>query len=112
MHTQPLIGKAAPQGSTLCDAEVVDLVSQACPVEHFRQKKVLLIIPDSTRTAPVGLLFKTLFNRLGSVTHSFDILVALGTHQPMSEQAICERLEITLTERQSAYGKVQFYNHA
>ena len=26
-------------------------------------------------------------------------MIALGTHQPMSEEAICERLEITLEER-------------
>ena len=29
-------------------------------------KKVLLIVPDGTRTAPVGLLFKTIFDLIGS----------------------------------------------
>jgi nickel-dependent lactate racemase len=40
-----------------------------------------------------------------------DVLIALGTHQPMSEEAICDRLEISLEERQNKYEKVQFFNH-
>jgi lactate racemase len=71
----------------------------------------LLIIPDGTRTAPVGLLFKTLFAQIGEATRALDILIALGTHQPMSEEAICERLEISPAERRSTYAKVQFFNH-
>jgi nickel-dependent lactate racemase len=38
-------------------------------------------------------------------------MIALGTHQPMSEEAICERLEITLADRQSRFGSVKFFNH-
>src|SRR6185503_2943641 len=70
------------------------------------------IIPDATRTAPVGLLFKTIHEQIVAAAAALDILVALGTHQPMSEAAICERLEITLEQRQSAYRKVKFFNHA
>jgi len=40
-----------------------------------------------------------------------DIIVALGTHSPMSEEAICKRLEISLQERREKYGKVKFINH-
>ena len=112
MQIETVIGKAADRGRNLTDAEVMDIVARGCPIEYYRQKKVLLIIPDSTRTAPVGLLFKTIFNQLGSVVSNIDILVALGTHQPMSEQAICDRLEISLAERKSTYGTVQFFNHA
>lgn len=91
--------------------QVAAAVAQTCPVEKYRGRKVLLIIPDGTRTAPVGLMFKTLHAHLGAVTGALDIIVALGTHQPMSEEAICERLEISLAERRGAYAKVQFFNH-
>ena len=40
--------------------EVANIVARTCPVENYRGKKVLLIVPDATRTAPVGLLFKTI----------------------------------------------------
>jgi len=88
------------------------VVAQACPAASVEGKRVLVIIPDGTRTAPVGLLFKSLFSHIGSSVKAFDILVALGTHQPMSEEAICQRLEITSEERRSCYGSVRFFNHA
>src|SRR6185503_12376326 len=68
--------------------------------------------PDGTRSAPVGLLFQTLHRQLGEVTQAFDVLIALGTHQPMSETAICQRLEISEPERRGAYCHVRFFNHA
>ncbi|HKI71344.1 MAG TPA: lactate racemase domain-containing protein, partial [Verrucomicrobiae bacterium] len=73
---------------------------------------VLVIVPDGTRTAPVGLLFQTLYRQIGETTKSFDILIALGTHQPMSEAAICQRLEISESERTGTYRRIRFFNHA
>ena len=107
----PISAVAAAAGH-LTDAQVADIVARACPAEDYRGKRVLLIVPDHTRTAPVGLLFQTLHRQIGGVTSAFDVLVALGTHQPMSEAAICERLELTETRRRSEYGQVQFFNHA
>jgi lactate racemase len=103
--------KAAP-GRTLSFDQVEKTVTQACAATDYRGKKVLLIIPDGTRTAPVGMLFKILHQHLSPAVRKLDILVALGTHQAMSEAAICERLEITLDERQSTYRQVGFHNHA
>ncbi len=106
-----LLSTAAPKGSAVSPAAVADLIAQACPADSYRGKKVLLIIPDGTRTAPVGLMFQTLHRQIGAVTGAFDILIALGTHQPMSEAAICGRLEISEAERASTYQGVRFFNH-
>src|SRR5438876_2964232 len=97
---------------TLTYAQVRDLIEEACPAKDYRDKRVLLIVPDGTRTAPVGLLFQTLHRQLGEVTKAFDVLIALGTHQPMSETAICQRLEISESEWRESYRRVRFYNHA
>lgn len=97
--------------TSLTDAEVTALVAEGFPTEAFRDKRVLLIIPDATRTAPVGLLFKTLHQQFAAVTKAFDVMIALGTHAPMSEEGICGRLEITAEERCSEYGRVEFINH-
>src|SRR5215813_8473542 len=91
--------------------QVSEIIAKACPNENYRGKKVLLIIPDGTRTAPVGLMFKTLHQQIAAETKAFDILIALGTHPPMSEEAICGRLEISLEERRGQYRGVQFFNH-
>ncbi len=105
------IGKAAATGQHISPQDVTEIVVRACPAKEYHGRRVLCIVPDGTRTAPVGLLFQTLFKEIGAVTKSFDILIALGTHQPMSEAAICERLEITEAQRKETYSKVGFYNH-
>jgi nickel-dependent lactate racemase len=108
----PVISEIASSGGHVTAAQAAEVVAQACPAKEYRGKKVLVIIPDSTRTAPVGLLFKALFAQIGEATSAFDILVALGTHQPMSDAAICKRLEISADERGGAFSKVRFFNHA
>src|ERR1043166_7399143 len=102
---------AAP-GKGLGQPEVANVISRACLRDAYQGKKVLLIVPDGTRTAPIGLLFKELHRQIGDVTATFDVLVALGTHQPMSEAAICQRIEISDAEHASSYARVKFFNHA
>ena len=48
-------------------------------------KRVLVLIPDGTRTMPMPLMFETLDRSLGGRTAALDYLVALGTHPPMSD---------------------------
>lgn len=107
-----MISQTVPPGQSLTQAQVTELISQACPAKDYRGKRILLIVPDGTRTAPVGLLFKALFEQVGGFTKALDVLIALGTHQAMSEAAICQRLDITAEERRAAYKGVRFFNHA
>jgi nickel-dependent lactate racemase len=109
---RPALCKLAAAGRTLSAEEVADLVAQACPASDYRGQRLLFIIPDGTRTAPVGLMFKTLHAQLSCTAKAIDLLVALGTHQPMTEAAICQRLEITRAERNGPYRQVRFFNHA
>jgi len=95
----------------LTNAQVADVVAQALPVKDYKGRRILLIVPDHTRTAPVGLLFKTIFQQIGEATKELDVLIALGTHPPMDEEAICGRLEISLDERRGQYRSVRFFNH-
>jgi len=101
----------APAGGSIGAAEVADLVARAAPLATFRGKRVVLIIPDGTRTAPVGLMFKALHAHLAPVVQRFDVMIALGTHPPMPDDAINARAEITAAERAGAYRGVEFINH-
>jgi nickel-dependent lactate racemase len=101
----------AEPGSPITAEQAARLIAQACPAADYRGKKVLLIVPDATRTAPVGPVFQAIHEQLGGVTAALDVMIALGTHQPMSESAICERLEITAEERSTKYRSVEFFNH-
>jgi nickel-dependent lactate racemase len=101
----------APDGAFLTSEQARSLIAQACPAKDYRDKKVLVIVPDATRTCPLGMLFTGLFDQIGAATSRFDVMIALGTHQPMSEEAICKRLEISLDERRGKYAGVQLLNH-
>src|ERR1044071_5844007 len=111
MQLKLSISAVAAAGKGVQAQEVQEVVARACPVDVYRQKKVLLIVPDGTRTAPVGMLFRALYRQIGVVTKALDVMIALGTHQPMSEAAICERLGIDSDSRKETYGKVRFFNH-
>ncbi len=77
----------------------------------YTGRKVLLIIPDNTRSGPVGEVFKIIYDCIGNKVKAIDILIALGTHQPLTEEQICTRLAISLDERENKYQKVNFFNH-
>jgi nickel-dependent lactate racemase len=111
MLSKQVIAEVAPSAKSVTAEQVAQVVARACPADEYRRKRVLLIVPDGTRTAPVGLLFQTLHRQIGSVTQEFDVMIALGTHQPMSETGICERLEISQEQRRSNYKGVRFFNH-
>jgi len=105
-----LISQSAFPGK-LTDGQVADIVAQALPVAAYCDKKILLVVPDHTRTAPVGLMFKAIFAQIGAAAKALDVLVALGTHPPMSEAAICQRLEISVAQHRGEFQKVRFFNH-
>jgi len=77
----------------------------------YSGKRLLILVPDNTRSGPIGEVFQMIFDCIGAEAAALDILVALGTHQPMSEEQICQRLAITLEERKAKYGEVKFFNH-
>lgn len=106
---------AVGAGSTdhlLSESHVQQIAAQALASHALAGKKVLLIVPDATRTAPVGLLFRVLHDLLAQETTNLDVMIALGTHAPMSAEAIQQRLEITAEERAGKYARVRLLNHA
>ncbi len=87
------------------------VVGEFFAANDYAGKKVLLIIPDNTRSGPVGEVFKLLYEFLGPTVSKVDCLVALGTHQPLSEQQICKRLCLSASERAGKYAGVGLFNH-
>ncbi len=98
------------------DRCITDEQARQAIAEFFAQndcsgKRILLLIPDNTRSGPVGEIFKIMYDHLGPKAKAVDCLVALGTHQPMNEEQTCSRLAITLDERRGKYASVKFFNH-
>ncbi|MBT5322235.1 MAG: DUF2088 domain-containing protein [Verrucomicrobiales bacterium] len=106
-----MISQIAGNSSPLTNEQVNEVVAQSLPAAEYAGKKVLLIVPDATRTAPIGQLFKAIHAQICDSATKLDVMIALGTHHAMSEEAICERLEITIEERRKQYADVTFHNH-
>ena len=78
---------------------------------EYAGKRLLVIAPDNTRSGPIGEVFKMIYDCVGDKAAALDVLVALGTHQPMSEEQICARLAMSSEERKGKYASVKFFNH-
>ena len=73
-------------------------------------KRVLVIIPDGTRTAPIPALFELLAELLGPRTAALDYLVALGTHLAMTDRALSGLVGAEVKAGQA--GRSRIFNHA
>lgn len=97
--------------STVSNADVWTLCSEFVEREDLASKRVLAVIPDHTRTAPIDLLFRTLYGLLAAKPGRLDFLIALGTHPPMNETAIDRRLGLAPGERAARYPNIRVFNH-
>jgi nickel-dependent lactate racemase len=95
----------------LTETEIRGLLTEALTQANLSGKRVLIIIPDSTRTAPLPLLFRLFFESLGDSAAALDYLIALGTHPLMSEEAINKMVGVSKAEREGKYGRVNIFNH-
>jgi nickel-dependent lactate racemase len=95
----------------LSESEIRETFEQGLTTLNLEAKRLLVIIPDSTRSGPIPLCFRLLTELLLGKVAKLDFLIALGTHMAMDEESICRHLGITLEERRTAYAAVEVYNH-
>ena len=105
-----LIGKGYTD-QFLNESDIRGLMTEALARTNLDGKRVLVIIPDHTRTAPIPLFFRLFHELLGGRVAALDYLVALGTHQAMSEEALNRLVGITAAERAKKYHNVRILNH-
>jgi len=70
-------------------------------------KKVLVIIPDNTRTLPMPTFFETISTRLAPRAATVAFLIALGTHPPLSNASLRRHLGTRMSE----LGNVHILQH-
>jgi nickel-dependent lactate racemase len=104
------VGKGEP-GLVLSEAEVFQLCAQALDSIKLDGRRLLAIIPDLSRTAPMDIMFRSVYKLLADRVKNLDFIIASGTHPPLSEAAINQRVGITQQERQIRYPRARFFNH-
>lgn len=105
-----LVGKGREVGE-LTSQEVYDISAQALSEVSLADKRVLVIVPDHSRRAPIDLFFRVIFDTIGGRVRALDYLIALGTHPPMSIERTLDRVGITAEEHKEKYAVVRFLNH-
>ncbi len=92
--------------------EAADIVERAVADWGVDGRRVLLLVPDHTRSCPLDLLFRLFHEAVAPRAKCLDVLMALGTHPPMSMEAIYERMGLTAESHRARYAKTRFFNHA
>jgi nickel-dependent lactate racemase len=77
----------------------------------FYNQRVLVLVPDHTRSLPLPFLFRNLIEILPDVKQ-LDFMVALGTHPALTEESLNKLVGITAEERNAQYKHIGILNHA
>jgi nickel-dependent lactate racemase len=77
---------------------------------NFAGQKVLILIPDHTRSVPLPFLFRALVDIVHGVKQ-LDFMVALGTHPPLDDADMYKLVGITSEERNTIFKRIGLLNH-
>jgi nickel-dependent lactate racemase len=100
----------APTRQVLTEQEIRDTLTRG--LEHaFTHQRILVLIPDHTRTLPLPFLFRTIVEVLHD-TKQLDFMVALGTHPPLTDEQLRKLVSLTYEERAQEYSRIGLFNHA
>jgi lactate racemase len=76
----------------------------------FTKQRILVLIPDHTRSLPLPALFRMIVEILGDA-RQLDFMVALGTHPPLPEDHLLRLVGLTQEERATTYRHIGLFNH-
>ena len=100
---------SAPMHQILADNTVYDVLARGL-AGRFTGARLLVLIPDHTRSVPLPMLFRQLVTLLRD-TRQLDFMVALGTHPPLNSDALHRLVGITADEADTIYRHVGLLNH-
>lgn len=99
----------APPNKLLSNDQITETLHKGLNGK-FHNQRVLVLIPDHTRSLPLPLLFRALVHILHN-TKQLDFMVALGTHPPLHEESINALVGISTEERNTTFNHIRFLNH-
>jgi nickel-dependent lactate racemase len=93
----------------LCREDIQQFVAESITALGIKGKRVLIIIPDGTRTMPMPLMFEIMQAEIGAQAAACDYLVALGTHPTMSDLQLTRLLGHRVANGKC--GSARVFNH-
>lgn len=98
-------------GAELAADEVTRFVTDALATEELDGQRVCLVVPDGTRSCPLPLLLRAVHAALAPRAASLIAVIALGTHQPMSEDHLARHLGYAPGTLEQTYPGMVVLNH-
>lgn len=117
-NTEELMARLAEGSMTIGDAEttltneqIYDHIIESLATIDLDGKSVSLVVPDATRSAPMGKLLPAVHAALKDRASKVTVLIALGTHAAMSEEAIGKFLAYEPGNIEATYPGWTILNH-
>jgi nickel-dependent lactate racemase len=98
-------------GQRLDAEEVTRFVADALAGADLDGASVCLVVPDGTRTCPLPLLLGAVRDSLAGRAREVTVVIALGTHQGMSEEQLARHLGFTAGDSGATYPGWRILNH-
>lgn len=103
-----VIGCGLPEGY-LTEAEVGRIAAEGLAAMPLDGRRVLVLVPDGTRTMPLPIMFGILEREVGPRAAALDFLVALGTHSPMDDRQLSALVGRPVVDGRA--GERRIFNH-
>ena len=108
LPVERVVGRGLVDGY-LSSEELARIASDGLAQLPVDGARVLVLIPDGTRTMPMPLMFETIERELGGRASALDYLVALGTHTPMDDAQLSSLVGRPVREGRA--GERRIFNH-
>src|SRR6478735_2428322 len=95
----------------LTPVEVTAFVREQLDAYPVDGRSVCILVPDGTRTCPLPLLLKAVHASLSGRATRMTVLVALGTHAAMSDEALALHLGYAEDGLDATYPGMTVHNH-
>ena len=99
----------SPSNQLLTNDQIIKTLHKGLDGKLHNQR-VLVLIPDHTRSLPLPLFFRLLVEVLRD-SKQLDFMVALGTHPSLSEKSLNKLVGISAEERSTIFKHVGLLNH-
>jgi nickel-dependent lactate racemase len=97
-------------GEILQPEQVSEFVARALAGARLENQRVCLVVPDGTRTCPLPLLLQAMRESLSSASE-VEVVIALGTHQGMSDEQLGQHLGYQPGALEQTYRGWRILNH-
>lgn len=106
------VAQIGGQHSVLTEDEIRAFVHDQLAAADLEGRSVCVLIPDGSRSCPMPLLMSAIHQVLHGRVSRLTVLVALGTHAAMSEQALAAHLGYQAGALADRYPSMTVLNHA